>query len=130
MQMLLEIKNRAEKMVLDHDVDVPMRDGAHIKANVFRPQAPGSYPVLITFGPYGKDIHFSANSPAPWEDLTQNHPDVFRDSSGKYMAFETPDFAAASCNAGGAMCVASSMDSPTRPSRTCSLASVSLARST
>ena len=34
MQMLLDMKNSAEKMVLDHDVDVPMRDGARIKANV------------------------------------------------------------------------------------------------
>ena len=91
MQMLLEVKNRTEKMVLDHDVDVTLRDGARIKANVFRPQAPGKYPVLMTFGPYGKDIHFSENSPAPWEDLVKNHPEVFSESSGKYMAFETPD---------------------------------------
>lgn len=91
MQMLLDIKNSTQKIVLDHDVDVPMRDGALIKANVFRPQSEGKYPVLMTFGPYGKDIHFSENSPAPWEDLTTNHPEVFRESSGKYMAFETPD---------------------------------------
>ena len=91
MQMLLDTRNPGEKIVLDHDVDVPLRDGAIIKANVFRPQGEGRFPVLMTFGPYGKDIHFSENSPGPWEDITKNHPDVFRDSSGKYMAFETPD---------------------------------------
>ncbi len=91
MQMLLDVKNSQDKIILEHDVDVPLRDGARIKANVFRPQAPGKYPVLMTFGPYGKDVHFSKNSPAPWDDLVKNHPDVFRDSSGKLMAFETPD---------------------------------------
>ena len=58
MQMLLDVKNSQDKIVLDHDVDVPMRDGAIIKANVLRPQVPGRYPVLMTFGPYGKDVHF------------------------------------------------------------------------
>ncbi|MFM9972836.1 MAG: CocE/NonD family hydrolase [Burkholderiales bacterium] len=91
MQLLLDMKSHAEKIILDHDVKVPMRDGSSIMANVFRPQKPGTYPVLMTFGPYGKDIHFSENSPGPWEDLTRNHPEVFEESSGKYMAFETPD---------------------------------------
>jgi predicted acyl esterase len=89
--MVLEVKNSRDKIVLDHDVDVPVRDGAKLKANVFRPQAPGKYPVLMTFGPYGKDLHFKYNSPGPWENLNTNHPEIFRNSSGNYMAFETPN---------------------------------------
>jgi len=89
--MLLDIKNSTRKIVLDHDIDIPMRDGAKLKANVMRPQAEGKYPVLMTLGPYGKDLHFSNNSPAPWKNLTENHPEVFEHSSGKWMAFETPD---------------------------------------
>jgi len=91
MQMLLDVKNSKDKIALDHDVDVPMRDGAVIKANVFRPQAAGKYPVVMTFGPYGKDVHFSENSPEPWNNIVKNHPDVFSESTGKHMAFETPD---------------------------------------
>jgi predicted acyl esterase len=91
MAMLLDVKNSTGKIALDHDVDVPMRDGAKLKANVFRPQAEGRYPVLMTLGPYGKDLHFMYNSPDPWKNITENHPEVFRDSSGKHMAFETPD---------------------------------------
>ena len=91
MEMLLDIKNSSEKIVLDHNVEVPMRDGARLKANVLRPQKPGKYPVLMTFGPYGKDLHFQYNTPGPWENLVTNHPDVFAESSGKYMCFETPD---------------------------------------
>jgi uncharacterized protein len=90
-QLTLDIKNSLRSIVLDHDVDVPMRDGARLKANVFRPTAEGRYPVLMTLGPYGKDLHFSVNSPAAWTDLTENHPEVFANSSGRYMAFETPD---------------------------------------
>ena len=36
------------------DVKIPMRDGAYLMADVFRPIEKGEYPVLITLGPYGK----------------------------------------------------------------------------
>lgn len=41
--------------VPDHDVMVPMRDGAQLDANVERPTAPGHYPVLVVQTPYNKD---------------------------------------------------------------------------
>lgn len=41
-------------MVIEYDVVVPMRDGATIYADVFRPDMPGGYPPLIQWGPYGK----------------------------------------------------------------------------
>lgn len=91
MAIVLDLKNPSHKVLLEHDVDVPMRDGAKLKANVFHPETPGKYPVLMTLGPYGKDLHFKDNSPAPWENLTQNHPEIFQASSGKYMVFERPD---------------------------------------
>ena len=36
-------------MVLDKDVAVPMRDGAILRANVFRPDGEGEFPALMTF---------------------------------------------------------------------------------
>lgn len=36
------------------DVRVPMRDGAYILVDIFRPEADGQFPVLIAWGPYGK----------------------------------------------------------------------------
>lgn len=39
----------------EHDVPVPVRDGTVLRANVFRPEAPGQYPVLVCAQPYGKD---------------------------------------------------------------------------
>lgn len=37
------------------DLEVPMRDGIRLRANVYRPRASGRYPVLISLHPYGKD---------------------------------------------------------------------------
>ena len=43
------------KMTLEKDVDIPMRDGARLKADVFRPEGEGHFPVLINMGIYQKD---------------------------------------------------------------------------
>ncbi len=78
-------------MILDKNVAVPMRDGAVLRANVFRPDAPGRYPVLMTLGPYGKDVHISQFMPAAWELIRTRHPEILAASSCKYLVFETPD---------------------------------------
>ena len=43
------------KMKIEKDVDIPMRDGAKLKADVFRPEGEGHFPVLINMGIYQKD---------------------------------------------------------------------------
>jgi predicted acyl esterase len=43
------------KMKVEKDVDIPMRDGARLKADVFRPDGDGQFPVLINMGIYQKD---------------------------------------------------------------------------
>jgi predicted acyl esterase len=78
-------------MILDKDVAVPMRDGATLRANVFRPDSVGKYPVLMTLGPYGKDVHLSQFMPEAWEALQRRHPEILRTSSCKHLVFETPD---------------------------------------
>ena len=78
-------------MVLDRDVAVPMRDGAVLRCNIFRPDTEGEYPVLMTLGPYGKDVHLSQFMPEAWEALRRRHPEILEASSCKYLVFETPD---------------------------------------
>ena len=39
----------------ERDVDVPMRDGARLKADVFRPHGGPKVPALLNLGPYQKD---------------------------------------------------------------------------
>jgi predicted acyl esterase len=45
-------------LTIERDVQVPLRDGAHVLADVFRPDAGDRYPAIMTLGPYSKDIHF------------------------------------------------------------------------
>jgi len=79
------------RMILDKDVAVPMRDGAVLRANVFRPDDSGQFPVLMTFGPYGKDVHLSQFMPEAWDHLNDRYPEILKASSCKYLVFETPD---------------------------------------
>ncbi len=78
-------------MILDKDVAVPMRDGALLRCNVFRPDTSGKFPVLMTLGPYGKDVHLSQFMPEAWEALKRRHPEILRASSCEHLVFETPD---------------------------------------
>jgi predicted acyl esterase len=42
-------------LLIEKDVDVPMRDGARLKADVFRPDDDGKFPAILNLGPYQKD---------------------------------------------------------------------------
>ncbi|NSW58628.1 MAG: CocE/NonD family hydrolase [Armatimonadetes bacterium] len=41
-------------VIAEIDVEMPMRDGTILRANVFRPDAPGQFPAILTRTPYGK----------------------------------------------------------------------------
>ena len=41
-------------IVIERHLAVPMRDGVLLFANLFRPAADGSYPVIMSVTPYGK----------------------------------------------------------------------------
>ena len=43
-------------VAVEFDAPVPMRDGTVLRANVFRPEGSGSWPVLLNRTPYGKDL--------------------------------------------------------------------------
>src|SRR6266540_147446 len=45
----------AFEILVEKDVDVPMRDGARLKADVFRPDDAGKFPAILNLGPYQKD---------------------------------------------------------------------------
>ena len=42
-------------IVVERDVDIPMRDGTRLKADVFRPDDSGQFPAIMNLGPYQKD---------------------------------------------------------------------------
>ena len=52
-------------LTIDTDVDIRLRDGCVLRADVFRPDDGEPAPVIITLGPYPKDIHFKDWSRLP-----------------------------------------------------------------
>lgn len=95
-----EIKSSSETVVLDNgfamifekDVAVRMSDGLLLRVNIFRPADIGRYPVVMSHGVYGKDVHFSHAFKPQWEKLTKTYPDLARNgSSGRFLRWEVPD---------------------------------------
>jgi len=90
----LETKNAIEVsdgMLIEWDVSISMRDGLALKADIFRPITPGRYPVLMTYGPYGKGLAFQDGYKTCWDRMAEDHPDVVKGSSNKYQNWEVVD---------------------------------------
>ena len=81
----------ADGMRIDWDVPVPMGDGVTLRADVFRPLKEGHYPVLLTYGPYGKGLPFQAGYKDQWDAMVSQHPDVTAGSTNKYQNWEVVD---------------------------------------
>ena len=46
------------KVIVDRDVRIVLRDGDAVVSDLFRPDETGPFGVIMTMGPYSKDIHF------------------------------------------------------------------------
>jgi uncharacterized protein len=64
---MAEVRVPAGPMTVDWDVAVAMDDGVVLRADVFRPAAPGRYPVLLSYGPYAKGLAFQDGYPSAWQ---------------------------------------------------------------
>jgi predicted acyl esterase len=78
-------------MQIDWDVALPMDDGVVLRADVFRPAAPGRHPVLLSYGPYAKGLAFQDGYPSAWQKMVAEHPDVPHGSSNLYQNWEVVD---------------------------------------
>ena len=54
------------KVIRERNVMVPMRDGTRLATDVFRPDAPGRFPVLVNRGPYGKEGYLDNPDHSMW----------------------------------------------------------------
>ncbi len=78
-------------IITENDVDVPMRDGVVLRANVFRPDGPGSYPGLFLRTPYGKPQGgYDRFVRAGYVVVTQDARGRYA-SDGDYVLFSVPD---------------------------------------
>ena len=66
---------------VERDVEIPLRGGSHLAADVFRPDDSDRHPTIITMGPYSKDIHF--------KDWYRSYDYSKLPERGPYMHWET-----------------------------------------
>lgn len=80
-----------EGMRVDWDVPIKMDDGLVVRADIYRPVDDGRYPVIITYGPYGKGLVFEDLYLDQWRRMVESKPEVVAGSSNKYQNWEVVD---------------------------------------
>jgi len=80
-----------DNMVIEWDAPITMCDGTVLRCDIYRPVGSGQYPVILSYGPYGKGLLFSEGYPLHWEMLVKTFPEVTEGVSGKYINWETVD---------------------------------------
>ncbi|RZS81652.1 CocE/NonD family hydrolase [Pigmentiphaga kullae] len=79
-------------MIFERDVALTMSDGTVLRANVFRPEAPGRHPVVMAMGAYGKDVHFEDAYQPQWQVLKKIYPGLDTDgTTGRHLRWEVVD---------------------------------------
>ena len=78
-------------MRIDWDVPITMDDGLVLRADVYRPVDDARYPVILTYGPYGKWLHFEDLYTDQWRRMVDEHPDVPAGSTNKFQNWEVVD---------------------------------------
>ena len=71
-----------ERVVVELDVPVPMRDGVRLRANVYRPPE-GRWPVLLTRLPYGKDLPGASAPLDPVQAARRGYVVIIQDTRGR-----------------------------------------------
>jgi hypothetical protein len=70
---------------------IEMDDGIVLRADMFQPIAEGRYPVILTYGIYGKGVSFQEGYPLQWQKMVADYPEILEGSTNKYQNWETPD---------------------------------------
>jgi putative CocE/NonD family hydrolase len=75
-------------LIFEKNVSIPLKASPlPIRANVYRPASTDNgdkFPVLVTYGPYGKDIPYATFFAGSFNEVNPEH-------RSKYSAWETPD---------------------------------------
>ena len=91
MAALEERSEVRDGMRIDWNVPIAMDDGLVLRADVFRPVKEGRYPVILTYGPYAKNLAFQDGYPSAWQRMAEKHPDVTAGSTNMYQSWEVVD---------------------------------------
>jgi predicted acyl esterase len=56
---ILSVDETSFPYIFEQNVSVPLsQSGGLIRCNIYRPKSSDVVPVLVTYGPYGKDIYY------------------------------------------------------------------------
>ena len=89
-----EVKSRTEVrdgMRITWHQPIPADDGLVLRADVYRPIADGQYPVILTYGVYGKGLAYQEGYPQQWQKMVEDHPEILVGSTNKYQNWEVTD---------------------------------------
>lgn len=73
------------------DAPVEMDDGVILRADIFLPEAEGSYPAIIASGPYGKGVAFQEAYKSSWDRMVAAYPDIAEESTCTFQTWELVD---------------------------------------
>ncbi|KAF7596911.1 hypothetical protein BBP40_011956 [Aspergillus hancockii] len=71
--------------IVEQNASVPLKNGGVVRCNVYRPKTSTSmkFPVLMTYGPYGKDVPYKDFNPKSFAEVDPAH-------QTEHSAWETP----------------------------------------
>ncbi|KAH7065628.1 Alpha/Beta hydrolase protein [Macrophomina phaseolina] len=74
--------------IFEQNVSIPLQGGGVVRCNVYRPKddGTGKYPVIATYGPYGKDVPYEVFHPKSFAELNPEHK-----AYAEHTAWETPN---------------------------------------
>jgi predicted acyl esterase len=81
----------ADGMRIEWDAPIEMDDGVVLRADIFRPMKEGRFPVILSYGPYGKGVAFQEGFKTAWEKMVAEYPETAKGSTNKYAVFEVVD---------------------------------------
>ncbi len=71
-------------IIVQHDVPMKTRDGVTLYADIYRPSAPGKYPVILMRTPYDKSVNWAV-SPAH-KMVLRGYVVIIQDVRGRYTS--------------------------------------------
>jgi putative CocE/NonD family hydrolase len=76
----------AKKIVIEKDLQIPMRDGTVLKGDLYRPDGPERLPVLLNRTPYGKSGPMLRQAMDPVRAALNDYNVLIQDCRGRYRS--------------------------------------------
>lgn len=74
------------KIVIEKDISIPMRDGTILKGDLYRPDGPQKFPVLLNRTPYGKSGPMIRLALDPIRAALRGYNVLIQDCRGRYRS--------------------------------------------